>query len=222
MVRIGLNPSGFKKNLFAYSVFLLLTAAMGGVCFGIVFLLSGEIDSGFVQVYNAEIPVGAVLLLIWLVYLAVVKLVSQFERKRRLNNFVFKAEIFNEGKKTEFELFLDSGNTLIDPIFLKPVMIIDYSLFRRIFNFPLEKLLTKNIKKEDISGSHYIDYGTVGSGGKMLVFEVEKVVVENGKEKKEIKNPVLGLTFSKLSSNFNCEALVGLEFSKEFAKWKNY
>ena len=129
MVRIGLNPTGVKKNMLAYFVFLLTTAAVGGVCFGIVYLLSGDIESGFVQIYDSEIPVGVVLLTVWLVFLLILKLIKMFERKKLLNTFVFKAEIKNEGKIIEFDAYLDSGNALIDPISQKPVMIIDYSLF---------------------------------------------------------------------------------------------
>ena len=218
MVRIGLNPTGFKKNMVSYFVFLLLTAAMGGVCFGIVFLLSGEIESGFVLIYNMEIPVGAIILVVWLVYLGIAKLFCAYEKRKLFGTFVFKAEIKNNGKTIEFDVFLDSGNTLTDPISLKPVMIVDYSLFRKIFDLPLEKILMKKIGKEDISGSHYIDFGTVGNGGKMLVFEVESVVLRAGEKETEIKSPAVGLTFSKLQKSFNCEGLIGVEFAKEFVQ----
>lgn len=218
MVRIGLNPTGLKKNMVSYLVFLFLTAAMGGVCFGIVFLLSSEIESGFVLIYNMEIPVGAIILVVWLVYLGAAKLICAYEKRKLFGTFVFKAEIKNSGKSIEFDVFLDSGNTLTDPISLKPVMIVDYSLFRKIFDIPLEKILMKKIGKEDIPGSHYIDYGTVGNGGKMLVFEVESVVLKAGEMETEIKSPAVGLTFSKLQKSFNCEGLIGVEFAKEFVQ----
>ena len=221
MVRIALKPVGFAKNVISYFVFLLLTAVMGGVCFGIVFMLSGDINGGFVLVYDAEIPVGVILLIVSLVSFAITKLVQKLNRKKLFNTFIFKAELKNLNKIAKFEVYLDSGNTLKDPISNKPIIIIEYSVFRRIFNFPLEKLITKKINEKDIEGSHYIDYGTIGGNGKMLVFEVEQLMLKQHDKETILKNPSVGLTFSRLTKSFNCEALIGPEIAKEFINWKH-
>ena len=221
MVRIALKPVGFAKNVISYFVFLLMTAVMGGVCFGIVYLLSGEINQGFVLVYNTEIPVGIVVLVISLISYGVYKIVGVLNRKKLFNTFIFKAELKNLNKTTEFEVYLDSGNTLKDPLSNKPIIIIEYSVFKKIFDLPLDKLLTKKIDEKDIEGSHYIDYGTVGGNGKMLVFEADQLLIKDDKKQIIIPNPSVGLTFSKLTKCFDCEALIGPEIAKEFIDWKH-
>ena len=220
MARIGLDPSGLKQNIVFFGVFLLLTGVVGGVCFGLVYLFSGEASANGIVVFGSEIPVGAVLGVVCLTFLAIWKLFNHLSRKKLLGTFIFKAEIENEGKKTNFDVFLDSGNTLFDPITKKPVLIVEFSLFKQIVNVPFEKVITKKIGQEDIKNSRYLPYGTVGGQGEMLVFEIEKFLLKKEKEEKIFKGAVVGLSLSGLKKSFGCQALIGPEFAKEFVLWK--
>ena len=102
MVRIALRPMGIKANLIYFLVFLFITALMGGVCFAVIFLLSGEISASSVFLYNLEIPVGAVLLVVSLVGLTIAKLFKAFYRKKMFGNFIFDAEVLNDKKNIEY------------------------------------------------------------------------------------------------------------------------
>ena len=217
MTRIGLSPIGLKQNLLFFGAFVLMTSAVGGVCFGIVFLFGGEISKGGIKVLNWEIPVGVVLAVVCLVCLLISKFIKHINRKKLLNTFIFNAEIINENKKTSFEVYLDSGNNLVDPITKKPVIIVDFSIFKKIVDVPFDKVITKKIDEKDIENSRYIDYGTVGGNGKMLVFEVGEFLLDYDRETKKVfKNAVVGLSFSPLKKSFDCGALIGPEFAKEF------
>lgn len=217
MARIGLSPTGFKQNIIGFGAFLLMTGAVGGICFGIVFLFSGEITNSGIKIFGWEIPVSAVLTAVCLICLLISKFIKHINRKKLINTFIFNAEIVNENKKTEFEVYLDSGNNLVDPITKKPVIIVDFSIFKKIVDVPFDKVITKKIDEKDIENSRYIDYGTVGGNGKMLVFEVKEFLLDyDAKNKKIFKNAVVGLSFSPLKKSFDCGALIGPEFAKEF------
>ena len=216
MVRIALRPMGIKANLIYFLVFLFITALMGGVCFAVIFLLSGEISASSVFLYNLEIPVGAVLLVVSLVGLTIAKLFKAFYRKKMFGNFIFDAEVLNDKKNIEFQVYLDSGNTLIDPLTNKSVVIIEYSIFKKIYDISLEKIITKKITQDDIKNSRYIDYGTIGGKSKMLVFEVDCFKIKTKDKDIVIDNQIFGLSLTKLKNCFDCEALIGPDIAKDF------
>lgn len=216
MVRIALRPMGIKANLIYFLVFLFITALMGGVCFAVIFLLSGDISASSVFLYNLEIPVGAVLLVVSLVGLTIAKLFKAFYRKKMFGNFIFDAEVLNDKKNIEFQVYLDSGNTLIDPLTNKSVVIIEYSIFKKIYDISFEKIITKKITQDDIKNSRYIDYGTIGGKSKMLVFEVDCFKIKTKDKDIVIDNQIFGLSLTKLKNCFDCEALIGPDIAKDF------
>lgn len=217
MVRIGLKPLGIKKNILYFTIFILTTAMMAGACFGIIFLFSGSIQGSGVLMFGGEIPVGVIASIVACVALLVAKLINYFSRKKLFDSFIFKAEIENKGKRVNFEAYLDTGNKLYDPQTNAPVMIIEYSIFRKIFDIPIDKILTHNANSF-IDNSHYIDFGTVGMSGKILVTNVEKVTLITKEKKVNLQNVTVGLSLSKFKKSFDCEALFGPEIAKDFFK----
>ncbi len=207
MVRVGIKPTTIKKEIISYLTFLGMTAVMGGVCFGIIYMLSGDIEASYLLLYNLEIPVGVILLAVALTALAISKMIKYFYHKKVFNNFVFKTVIYDKGKEIQIDAFLDSGNTLIDPVTNKPIVIIDYLTFNKLYDLPMTQLLTKQV--DEIENSHYIEFGTVGKRDSMLIFEIEKMqVIVSDKDTKELKNVALGLSFAKLKKSFECNALL--------------
>ncbi len=215
MVRIGLKPLGIKKNILYFIIFILTTAMMAGACFGIIFLFSGSIQGSGVLMFGGEIPVGVIASIVACVALLVAKLINYFSRKKLFDSFIFKAEIENKGKRVNFEAYLDTGNRLYDPQTNAPVMIIEYSIFRKIFDIPIDKILTQNANSF-IDNSHYIDFGTIGMSGKILVTNVEKVTLITKEKKVNLQNVTVGLSLSKFKKSFDCEALFGPEIAKDF------
>lgn len=217
IARLGLKTNGFKKNALAFSVFLIMTAAVGGACMGIVFLFGGKMENGFLTVYEMELPVGVVLLMCSLVCFGIARVIKAIGRRKLIGNFIFQGEISNKGKTTKFDVFLDSGNALFDPISKKPVLIVELSVFSKIFDVPFEKIITKKIDENEIENSHYITYGTATGQSKMLVCEVENfcVSLEQGNTK-EFQDVAVGLSLVKFQKCYDCRALMGAEFAKEF------
>lgn len=214
--RIGIKSVGLKKSALCFGVFLLTTAAFAGACFGIVFLFGGEINSNTITVFGAEIPVGVVLLVCALVAFAIAKIHKKIEKRKLLGKFVFFAEIKNKGKQASFDVFLDSGNTLVDPVSNKPVLIAEFCVFSKLFEIPIDKLITRKISESDFENAHYISYGAVGGGGKMLVVEVEDLTISFENKKSFFKNVALGLSYTKFEKCFDCVALMGTQFAREF------
>ena len=217
MTRIGLNPIGLRKNILSFVVFCLTTAVMGGACFGIIYLFSGEIQGSGVILFGGEIPVGVIIFVVSCVAFLIFRLIKYFSRRKLFDNFIFKTEIENKGKQVSFESYLDTGNKLYDPETNAPVMIVEYAVFSKLFNVPIDKILTQNAN-EFVDNSRYIDFGTVGKGGKILVTSVEKVHISTKEKKVDLENVIVGLSLSRLKQSFDCEALFGPEIAKDFFK----
>ena len=105
MARIGLSPTGFKQNVMCFGAFLLMTGAVGGICFGIVYLISGEISSMGIKIFGWEVPVSIILGIVCLICLLISKFIKHINRKKLLNTFIFNAEIVTENKKTYINLY---------------------------------------------------------------------------------------------------------------------
>lgn len=209
MVLISFPYSKFKKMLTYFLVFILTTGMMGGVCFITIYMLSGSLSADTLTNYSFSMPVGVILFVCFIAAYLINSLIKMFYKKKRENNFIYEAVILNNGKKVKVNAFLDSGNTLIDPKSQKPVIIITYALFNKLYSLPIEQVLMKKINSDDIKNSHYISFNTVGSSGEMLVFEIEEMkIIMSKKQEKKIKNVLLGLSFSNLCKTFACDALL--------------
>lgn len=213
MVLISLPSKTSKKTIISFLTFMLMTGAMGGICFALIFMLSGSVSTDILITYSSNIPLGIIILMCALTTLGITKLTKLFYQKKTINNFIYETILKDKGKQIKFNSFLDSGNTLIDPISQKPVVIITYSLFNRLYNLPLEKIITKKIEEKDIRNLHYITINTVGERAEMLVFEVEKMEVVFSKNNvKNFNNVVMGLSFSEINKTFSCDALLHPQF----------
>lgn len=212
MVVIALPCPTFKKSVVSFLTFLIMTGCMGGVCFLIIFMVSGNLSFNLLATYSYKIPVGAILFACSIISVVIGQLIKLVYRKKTINNFIYEIILIDKGKEIKSNAYLDSGNTLIDPITNKPVIIINFSLFNKLYNLPLEKILTKKIEEKDINKSHYITFNTIGKTSDMLVFEVDKLAINSQNQARQFNNVLLGLSFNKLSNTFSCDTLLNPQF----------
>ncbi len=210
MALIALPCQTFKKSVASFLTFILMTAGMGGVCFLIIFMISGTLSIDLMMTYDAGIPIGVILLICTIFAFMISALIKLFYQKKILNNFIYPTTFIDGDKKIRIDAYLDTGNTLIDPITNKPVVIVNYSLFNRLFEVSMEKIISKKIEQEDLKNSHYINFSTLGQkADNMLVFEIEKIQINlSESESKEFDNVVLGLSFTQLKRALSCDALL--------------
>ena len=127
-------------------------------------------------------------------------------RQERRKGFVYKVKIKDKDVLLEEEGYLDSGNVLYDGISNKPIILINFDVFHRIYSqISLSKFLTKDYNLSSIKNGHYIKINTVGKGTTMLVFSVDEVVVGDDKS---FSNAMLGLSFSGFDKSFGKSILL--------------
>ncbi len=196
LVSVSFNFKSFKRFCQIYSVFLGLSFLFGGGCYAI--------SSTF-----GQLPLLVVLAICLVIFLVSKSIFKMRLRQKHIEDFSFKVKIFNDGKLVEEEGFLDSGNLLYDPITKKPVVLINFDIFKKLYENT--NYLSAYLKKTDLTtlnNAHYIKLSTIASGTQILVFSVGKVDICGNGVTKEYKNMMLGLTFSGFERSFGKNILL--------------
>lgn len=210
MSLIAFKPSTFKKFLLDYFLFLSTTAVLGGIGIGILYLMFGSVSIDPNFAYKSPISLSAIYIIISAWCLGVISAIKFFYRKRNRESFVYEIDIHTKDSELSVKAYLDSGNTLIDPTTNRPVIIVGYKTFNKIYkDIKLENILLKKIEDFKIEGAHYIQYNTLNNQKtSMLICPLEKVSMKIDKKTQCLRDCVMGLSFSKFQKNFGCDVLL--------------
>ena len=137
--------------------------------------------------------VGSVIGIVILVLL----LLRLFSWYRRSSPETYEVELHFEGRSVSTRGLMDSGNCLYDPIYKRPVMVIENSLINDLltpdFAKDIETAKTYLEGNELDTGSwdmgadsllrlRFIPYRSVGKSGMLLGVQLDKVLIRTGKE----------------------------------------
>ncbi len=176
LVSITFSYSKFLTFLKIYFTFFFCTFLYGGVSYF------------FIQAFG-QLHTLIVLIIVIITYLIFNFLLRSINRRKAIENFCFEVKLENEGKEWSFKGFLDTGNLLFDPVTQRPVSLVSYKVFQKLFDVDLAEILANKFDKSDIKLAHFIPLGTVTNSGKVLAFEIDKIVVGD----KEVEKPILAL-----------------------------
>lgn len=198
---VVVSKNGFKKFIISYFLFITYTFLLGGLCFGILYFLFGNVSLNGILLYQFEIPISILLLLIFLYFLFIKKLVSN---KRKFGSFTYPVEIFKEDKSLILVGFLDTGNQVYDKKG-NPIIIISLKTFMKAYpNISYLKIITSAINEFDIKGCEYIVLNTANQTSKMLVFNADLLKIKDNDKFKVFKNVTIGVSQSNFGQKFDC------------------
>ncbi len=203
MVLIIKKPKDFKSFIVEFSLFLTYTFVLGGMCFGVMFMLNTKTSFSGVILYNFEIPVSLFILL-GLFYLKfMIKLIKTIRKKFTFNNFYYDVKVTNNNISLYLNGFLDSGNQLeCDGT---GVMVINYASFLKLYpNIDYQKLIMGNLQNCGLKNAKFINVGSAANTGKMLIFNVDELEVITNNKTVKLNNAKLGLSKSRFNSDFDC------------------
>jgi len=182
----------FKKFVRIYLCYFVAACIYGGV----VYFFESLIGQNFVMLVLAVV-VG--------MYVVVKILLKAIHKKKSINNFCFDAEILCNGKNLKCKAFLDSGNLLVDPVTQQPVCLINFKMFSKLFErIALEDILRRNVSQTELKLAHYINFSTLNNTDKILVFQVDKILLNN----KTYENQILGLSFQNFEAAFGTDMIL--------------
>ena len=192
-VLVSFRYTRFAAFVRNWAVVLLITCLFGGV---------NEALSSFL----GQLPLLAVNGVLLVTYIASRVVCSSIDKRNKVRQFSFSLKIVDGEKCLEEEGYLDSGNVLQDSITKKPIILINFEVFHKLYeNVSRLNALTKNYDFRSFKDGHFVDINSVGGGGKILVFSVDEVQV--GQER-SFKNAMLGLSFSGFEKSFGKNVLL--------------
>ncbi len=127
-----------------------------------------------------------------------------FYRKKVVENFSTIVKIVDGEKTVEEKAFFDSGNLLYDPITNQPISLITHEVFCKLFELDILSVFLKKIDEKKLKNGHYIFVKSATKGAKMLIFEVDKLVISE----KTYSNACLGISFSGFEKAMNSNVLL--------------
>ncbi len=205
------------KNLFQFLKYMLITLissfAVGGVSFALyyytnfykVFGITGE---GIKN--NFSIKIMIITTSICYIF---IKLYNHFLKKSLQNSeLYYNLKIIENGKKVDLKGFLDTGNTLVEPITKCNVIIIQYELIKKFLSNNIQDILNEsfditnvliNLDANDINKFKVIPFTSVGNKNDLLLgFKPEKILINIHGEEKELQNTMVGICNFKLSNEY--------------------
>lgn len=209
MVAIIKKYKKIKEFILFYLSFLFLTFMFGGAC---IFLLM-MFDSGFNvnNYYSYSLPLGVIVVIIFFLFFILKNIFKNIYSRKTVNNFVFKITIFNNNKSDELLGFLDSGNFLIDNLTNKPITIVDYNCLKNVLNnISITDILLNRTDKlsSEFKSVHLQNVSSINKGSKIIVFEVEKLVIYLENKKNIIDKAMIGLTIKSFINDLGYNALL--------------
>ncbi len=203
MILIIKKQKNIKQYLLAYLLFLTYTFVLGGMCFGLMFMLNMKTTFSGVILYNFEIPISLFVLLVLFYSKLLFKLIRNIQKKFVYHTFYYDVKITHNNKSVYISAFLDSGNHI--EIDNGGVNIINLNAFIKLFpNINYQQIILGNLKNCGLKNAEFINVGSAVSSNKMLIFNVDQIEIIKDDSSVLIQNAKLGLTKSKFSNNFDC------------------
>lgn len=193
MVAISFQVKNIKQFLTKFTVVLLCTFLFGGGCYAV-----GSVFGSY--------PLFLVCLIGSIVYIASKSILLLQQRKDKIAKFTFNVMLKDGDKVVYEEGYLDSGNVLYDNITKKPIILVTFEVFNKLYqNINYINALTKNFDRSLVKDGHYIKINSIGSGTNILVFTVDEVVLNS---EKCFKDVAVGLSFSQFDKSFGKKILL--------------
>ena len=192
-VCISFSFKTLRKFFKLFSGCFLVTCLYGGGCFF------------FERLF------GIMTTLVFLVVISLMFVIVQIffkwrEKKQRVENFCFDVEISIGEQSFKWKAFLDSGNLLFDPLTKKPVSLVNFRVFSKLFkDIGVEDILRRTEKLKQLKFAHYINFNTLNNSDKILVFQVDKLSVIGGVVQEKA---TLGLALKNFNNMFGSDIIL--------------
>ena len=136
-----------EKLLKVGTTFIVVSMVMAGICIMIEFMLGGQamISDGFMINFTYK----KLILSMMVIALILDRTYMYLKDRSMISNFSYEMEIIYGGKKERIKAFFDSGNALVEPVTLTPVVVVEREAIQNI-RIPREKFY--NIPYKVVSG----------------------------------------------------------------------
>lgn len=213
MVLTTYKPKSIQIGIKSVIMLYLVTFLLGGIINSLYYhsmlgYYMYELING--RLFN-QLSTKMVLLLAVLSIIVITVLVKPLSKIYRKDVSLFGTELILQDKSICLTGLLDTGNNLFDPVFGKPVIIIEYSSLKDLLSFEQERYLKSLITddKKDLkinpkdSGNicvFMIPYQSIGKKkGLLPAIKINKMVIKKNDEKVASENVLTAIWNGSLS-----------------------
>ncbi len=174
----------------------------------LLFFMITFVFGGAVMVFEqnfGQLNILWVLLILFILFILTRFFIKFVYKKKVVENFLTSVKICDGNNIIEEKGFFDSGNLLYDPITSKPIALITHEVFSKLYGTDSVSIFLKKIDETKLKNGHYINVNSAIKGGKMLVFSVDKIIVEGERIYEDV---CLGLSFSGFEKAMHSQVLL--------------
>lgn len=218
MIYIALLPNTIKKCLKQLLIFYLTSFTFGGTAFALLYFINPAkifMNNG---IYTGLYPLKIAILGGIIGFVTIVIAFKIIKGKMTSKNMYCKVEIEIDGKRTECNAMIDTGNLLKEPISGKPVIIVENEVLKNIIP---EEILnntqqiikgdTEEIPIEYLRKLRIIPFTSLGMpNGMLLGIKANEITIYTEEEKIQRKEIIIGLYDKKISKTGKYTSLIGI------------
>ncbi len=204
MIYVAFNNENIKQMIKNLLLFYLASFVIGGCALALLYMISPQniiFENG---VLVGTYPMKVTLIAGVVGFLIIQYSFSQNKRQMKMKDLLCDLEIFVNNQKVKMKAYIDSGNTLKDPLTKKPVIIVEKGIMEKIID--IDNLIGGDEKLK----IRLIPFKSIGKQNGMLIgIRPEYVKIKYNENQVITKKVIVGIYDKKISKNYS--ALIGLE-----------
>lgn len=234
IIAVAFNPYTLKEFGRIILVFYIISLIFGGAAFGIYYLINGIKFSYKGVFYIESFPIKLLFVSIISAYIFVKfswgYIISRIKREKIL----LDVSILKGSKRICLVAFVDTGNSLTDPITNRPVIIAEYQAIKELLPEEIQKIFDENnennlntiasvlSKSEWMTKFRFIPFKSLGVENGMLIgFKPDAVSIEDKRSRNYIKDTIVAIYNKRLSKDGEYSALLHPEILSNYNGGKN-
>ena len=204
MIYVAFNNENAKQLLKNLLLFYLASFVIGGCALAMLYMISPKRVSFQNGVLVGTYPMKITLIAGLVGFFIIQYSFSLNKRQMKIKDLLCELEIVVNNKKVKMKGYIDSGNTLKDPISKKPVIIVEKEVMQEIVD------VNKLVGGDENLKIRLIPFKSIGKQNGMLIgIRPEYVKIKYNENQIITKKVIIGIYDKKISKNYS--ALIGLE-----------
>ena len=204
MIYVAFNNENAKQLLKNLLLFYLASFVIGGCALAMLYMISPKRVSFQNGVLVGTYPMKITLIAGLVGFFIIQYSFSLNKRQMKIKDLLCELEIVVNNKKLKMKGYIDSGNTLKDPISKKSVIIVEKDVMQEIVD------VNKLIGGDENLKIRLIPFKSIGKQNGMLIgIRPEYVKIKYNENQIITKKVIIGIYDKKISKNYS--ALIGLE-----------
>lgn len=218
---IYINLKIFIKTTIAFYITSFIFA---GATIGTFFTQSNFVSNGL-GFQIEKFPISLLFIGVIASFIGCKIIFRYFNIKVMKDNYIADVTIHYNDKKTQIKAILDTGNSLIEPITKRKVMVVDYKSLKDILPNGVEDLLIANDKGDYFKIEEQLDllkddffptlipYKSVGRSSTIVGFLPDYIEVNFNGSERVSKDIIIGLHLGSLSDDMGYSGLLHFEMN---------